>query len=134
VSAQLALSPQFPLPGAASPPTDVAMPCHTSFPWSQDEIDASASSSRNASSGRLHSRAETEALNLHHHCWPPFLNCLTPTLHCYKNVISILATVPTTQPRLHFGSSLARAPCHRSYIYRCRSLSSSSHTNYPSVQ
>jgi hypothetical protein len=37
-------------------------PYHASFPWSQDELTASASYSGNASSHRLPSRAETEAL------------------------------------------------------------------------
>jgi hypothetical protein len=43
---------------------------------------------------------------------------LTPTLHYYKNVISTLTTISITQPRLHFVSSLARAPCHRSSTRR----------------
>jgi hypothetical protein len=41
-------------------------PCHTSFPLSQDELDASASSSDNALSCCLPSHAETEALNSYH--------------------------------------------------------------------
>jgi hypothetical protein len=67
--AQLVSSPPF------SPPRcylfsgwrrHTAAPYHTSFPFSQDELVASASSSDNASSRRLPSRAETEALNPHH--------------------------------------------------------------------
>jgi hypothetical protein len=48
-----------------------ATPCHTSFPSSQDELTTSASSSGDASSRHLPSRAETEVLNLHHRHWPP---------------------------------------------------------------
>jgi hypothetical protein len=101
----------------------VTASCHASFPWSQNELAISASSSGNASSRRLPCRAEIEALNLHHRRCPPSLDRPTPTLHCYKNVISNLATLPTTQPRLHFASFLARAPRHRSSIRRLRSLS-----------
>jgi hypothetical protein len=61
-----------------------AAPCHVSFPWSQDELDAFASSSGNASSRHLPSRAKTEALNLNYHRRPPSLDSPTPTLHCYK--------------------------------------------------
>jgi hypothetical protein len=61
-----------------------AAPCHPSFPWSQDELIASDSSSGNALSRRIPSRAETEALNLHHRYRPPSLDSPTPTLHCYK--------------------------------------------------
>jgi hypothetical protein len=55
------------------------------------------------------SQVKTEALNLHHHHHPPSLNSPTPTLYCYKKVISTLITLPTTQLCLHFTSSLARA-------------------------
>jgi hypothetical protein len=79
--------------------------CHASLPWSQDELAASTSSFGNASSRHLLSRAETEALNSHHRHRPPSSDHLTPTLHCYKKVISTLTTLPTTQPRLHFTSS-----------------------------
>jgi hypothetical protein len=58
--------------------------CHTFFPWSQDELAASTSSSGIASSNRLLSLAEIEAFNVHHRRWPPFADRLTPTLHCYK--------------------------------------------------
>jgi hypothetical protein len=74
-------------------------PCHASFLWSQDEFAASASSSVNALSHHLPTWAETKALNLHHRHWPPSPDSPTPTLHCYKKVISILANLPTTQPR-----------------------------------
>jgi hypothetical protein len=98
VSVQLTLSPPFLLPDAASPSTDIAMPCPTSFPWSQDEFVAPASSFDNALSCRFPSTAKIEALNPHHCCWPPSSDRPTPTLHCYKKVISTLVTLPTTQP------------------------------------
>jgi hypothetical protein len=110
-----------------------AVPYHGSFPWSQDELAASASSYGNASSCRLLSRAETEALNLHHRRWPPFPYCPTPTLHCYKKIISILITLPTTQLRLHFASSLARTPRHRSSTHCHRSLSPLPHAHRSSA-
>jgi hypothetical protein len=71
--------------------------CHTSFPRSQDELTVSASSFGNALSRHLPYRVKTEALNPHHRRRPPFLNCPTPTLLCYKNVISTLDTLSTTQ-------------------------------------
>jgi hypothetical protein len=73
-------------------------------------------------------------MNSHHCRWPPSPDHLTPTLHCYKKVISTLATLPTIQPHLYFASSLARAPCHQSSTYRCHSLSPSSHVHRPSAQ
>jgi hypothetical protein len=56
----------------------------------------------NSLSHYLLSRVETEALNPHHHCQPPSLDRSTPTLHCYKNVILISATLSTTQPKSPF--------------------------------
>jgi hypothetical protein len=85
-------------------------------------------------SRHLPSRTETEALNLHHRHGLPSLDRPTPTLHCYKNIISTLATLPTTQPRLHFASSITRASRHRSSTYRRRPLSLLSHTYRPSTQ
>jgi hypothetical protein len=58
----------------------------------------------------------------------------TPTFHCYKKIISILITLPTTQPRLHFVSSLARAPRHQSFTRRHHYLSLPSHTHHSSTQ
>jgi hypothetical protein len=109
-------------------------PCHTSFPLSQDELSTSASSSSNDLSRHLPSRVKTEALNPHHRCRLPSSNLSTPTLHCYKNIISTLATLPTTQPCLHFASFLARAPCYRSSTHRRRSLSLLPHTHRRSAQ
>jgi hypothetical protein len=111
-----------------------AAPCHTSFPWSQDELVASASSSGNASFHRLSSRVETEALNLHHHHRPASLDRLTFTLHYYKKVISTLATLSITQPCLHFASSLARAPHDRSSTCHHRYLSLSAHAQHRFAQ
>jgi hypothetical protein len=111
-----------------------AVLCHTSFPWSQDELAAAVSPSGNASSRCLPSRAETKALNPHHRHRPPSPDHPTPTLHCYKKVISILATLPTTQPRLHFASSLARAPRHQSSTHCRHSLSPPSHIHRLSAQ
>jgi hypothetical protein len=119
-------------------------PFHATFPLIQAELAVSASSSDNASlplpplPTMLHSvaspQAETEALNLHQHRRPPFPDRPTPTLHFYRNVISILATLPTTQPRLHFASSLARALCHQSSTRCHRSLLPPSHVHRPSAQ
>jgi hypothetical protein len=92
----------------------IIVPCHASFLRSQDELTAFVSSSDNTSSHRLLSRAETEALNPHRLHWPPSSDCLTPTIHCYKKVISTFVTLLTTQPRLHFASSLVRAARHQS--------------------
>jgi hypothetical protein len=83
-------------------------PCHTSFPLSQDELIASTSFFGNALFYHLTSQAKTEALNLYHRHRLPSSDHPTPTLHCYKMIISTLATLPTTQLRLHFTSSLAR--------------------------
>jgi hypothetical protein len=78
----------------------VAASCHTSFPWSQDKLVASASSYGNTLSYCLPSRTEIEALNLHHRRGPPSSDRSTPTLHCYKKVISTLPTLhhSTTSP------------------------------------
>jgi hypothetical protein len=108
-------------------------PCHASFPLSKDESVASGSSFSNALPHRLPSRAETEALNLHHYCSLPSPDYLTPTLHYYKKIISTLVTLPTTQSHLYFASSLGRAPHHRSSIHHHHSLSSLSHAHRPSI-
>jgi hypothetical protein len=65
--------------------------------------------------------------------YPP-LDRITPTLHCYKKTILILVTLSITQLRLHFTSSLAKAPCHRSSTYCRLSLSPLSHAHRPSTQ
>jgi hypothetical protein len=109
-------------------------PYHASFLWRQNELATSGSSSGNVSFHRLPSRAKTEALNLHHRCRPPSLDSPTPTIHCYKKVISTWATLLTTQPRLHFASSLARAQCHQSSTCSSRSLSPSFHIRLSSLR
>jgi hypothetical protein len=65
--------------------------CHASFPRSQDDLAASASSRR------LSSRVKIETLNPHYRHRPPSLDHPTPTLHCYKKIISILVILPITQ-------------------------------------
>jgi hypothetical protein len=107
---------------------------HASFPLSQDELVASTSSSNNAFSYRLSSRAKTEALNPHHRRRLPSSDHPTLTLHCYKKIISTLTTLLATQPRLHFASSLARAARYQSSTSRHRSLSPLSHAHRPSAQ
>jgi hypothetical protein len=111
-----------------------AASCHASFPLSQDELTVSASSSGNALSRCLPSRGETEELNLHHRRRLPSPDRPTSTLHCYKKIISTLATLPTTQLCLYFISSLARAPSHRSSPHHCRSFSPMSHAHRHSAQ
>jgi hypothetical protein len=131
-SAQLTSSPPFPLFGVASHPVDIAThiaPCHVSFSLNQDEIADSVSSFDNASSSRLSSRTET--LNPYYHNMTLFLYRPTLILHCYKKIILILITLPTTQSRLYFTSSLAKSPRHRSSTRRCHSLSSLSHVHRP---
>jgi hypothetical protein len=72
------------LPDVASPPTDVAKSSHASFLWSQNKLVASASSSSNASSRRVPSRAKTKALNSYHRHRPPSSDHSTSNFHCYK--------------------------------------------------
>jgi hypothetical protein len=108
--------------------------CHASFPLNQDDLASSASSSDNVSSCRLTSWAETEALNSQHRHKPPSVDRPTHTLYCYKKGISILITLPITQSRLYFASSLARASRHRSSTHRHCSLLSLSHTQCSSTQ
>jgi hypothetical protein len=108
--------------------------CHASFPLSHDKFAASASSFGNTLSHRLSFRAETEALNPHHRCRLSSSDCPTPILQCYKKIISTLATLPTTEPRLHLASSLARAPRHQCSTHHHHSLSPQSHAHRPSAQ
>jgi hypothetical protein len=109
-------------------------PCHPSFPLNQDELDVSSSSSSNPSSCRLPSQAKTEALNPHHHNKPPSSDYPTPTLYCYKKITSTVATLPNTQSRLHFASSLTRAPCQWSSTCHHYFLSPLSHAHHLSTQ
>jgi hypothetical protein len=109
------------------------VPCHASFPSSQDELDISNSSFGNVSSCRLTSQAETEALNPYHHHRLPSSNRPTSTIHCYKKIISTLITLLTTQSCLQFTSFLTRAPHHRSITHHRCSLSPLSHAHRPST-
>jgi hypothetical protein len=110
-----------------------AAPCGTSFPWSQNELAASTSSFGNASSHCLPSRAKIEVLNLHHRgSHPPQTGRLLPSSAIKMSSQPFHS--PTTQQRLHFASSLARAPRHRSSTHHRRSLSPSSHAFRPSTQ
>jgi hypothetical protein len=86
--------------------------CHCSFLLSQDELAASASSFDNVLSHHLPSQTETKVLNLHHRRRLPSLDRSTPTLYCYKKISSNLATLSTTQPRLHFAFSLTKLKHH----------------------
>jgi hypothetical protein len=136
VSAQLASSPPFPPSGAASPPA-VATPPRRVTPLSHRAKTSSLHPLHLPTTLRpiaSPSRAETKVLNLHHRYWPPSTDSPTPTHHCYKNVISILVTFPTTQPRLHFASSLIRAPHHWSSTRCHHSLSPLSHIHRSSAQ
>jgi hypothetical protein len=108
-----------------------AATCHTFFPLSQDELGVFVLSSDNASFRCLPSRAETKALNLHHHRRLPFPNLPTPTLHNCKKSISTLITLPTTQLCLHLAFSLARASHHQSSARHHCSLSQLSHVHRP---
>jgi hypothetical protein len=114
--------------------TSTPTPCHASFPWSQDELTASASSSGNALSHRLPSRAKTKVLNLHHHRRSSSPYRTTLILHLYKNVISILIIIPTTQPRLHFVSSLASSSITPSELHSPPSFSFTAITRSSSLR
>jgi hypothetical protein len=101
-----------------------AAPCHASFPWSQDEVTASTSSSIKALSHRLLSRAETKILNLQHHRRIPSSDSPIPPSTTIKrssqpwslslpNRISIL---PLPWPEYYTirAPSVAVIPFHRS--------------------
>jgi hypothetical protein len=80
---------------------------HASFLLSQDKLVASGSSPDNDLSHRLPYRVKIEALNSLHSRRLPSSDYATPTLYCYKKIISILTALLTAQPRLHFTSSIA---------------------------
>jgi hypothetical protein len=86
------------------------MPGHTYFPLSQHELAASASFFDNVLSRRLPSQVKIKALNPH----PTLLESSDSHCHCYKKIISTLSILPTTQSRLYFTSSLAKASHHQS--------------------
>jgi hypothetical protein len=106
--------------------------CHASFLLSQDEITGSTLSFGNVLSCCLPSQAKIKIFNLHHHRLPS-PDHPTPILHCYKKFISNLFTLPTTQSRLHFTYSLARAPRHQSSTRCHRFFSLLFHAHRPST-
>jgi hypothetical protein len=92
------------------------VPCLALFSLSQDELTVSVSSSENVSSCRLHSPAETEALNPHHRRVLPSSDRPTFTIHRYKkdhlnidhsshhSIVSLFCLLPsqsTTSSKLH---------------------------------
>jgi hypothetical protein len=107
--------------------------CYASFILSQDKLVISVSSFDNALFHRLPSQAKIKALNSHHRRRLSSPDCPTPTLHYYIKIILILTTLPTTQHRLHFTSSLARALCHRNFTRRRHSLSPLSYVHHSSA-
>jgi hypothetical protein len=136
-SIQLSSSHPFSLLGAASPLADIIKQSHrVTLPshWVKINLLPPFHLFGNALSCCLPSWVETEALYLHDWRRLTSLNCLTPTLHCYKKIISTLITLPTTQSRLHFTSFLARALHHRSSFCCHHFLSPLSHTHRPSAQ
>jgi hypothetical protein len=96
--AQLVSSPPFRFPSAASLLADavtslhrVMLPVH----WTKISLLSPLHlPPMHASLHHLPFRGENEALNLHHHSWPPSPDHPTPTLHCYK-IISTVTTFPT---------------------------------------
>jgi hypothetical protein len=87
-SAQLPSSPFFLLSDTTSPPINIATLYYASIPLRQDELVASTSSSDNASSCHLPSRAKTKVFNSHHRRRPPSSDHPILTLHYYKKFIS----------------------------------------------
>jgi hypothetical protein len=137
--AQLTLSPPFQFPGAASPPVDIITPLRRVTLHSHGAKTCSLSllhllATLHPVTSPLASQTKIEALNPHHRYRPPSADSLTPIIHCYKKIILTLATLPTTQPCLHFASSLARASHHWSFTHPHRSLSPPSHAHRPSAQ
>jgi hypothetical protein len=132
-SVQLASSSPFLIPGAASPPADVITPPRRITHPSHGVKTRSLPPLHILIMLRRHlsSRAKIEALNLHYRRRSPSLYRPSLTFHCYKNIISTLATLIITQPHLHFASSLAIAPRHRSFTHHCHSLSPPSHAYHP---
>jgi hypothetical protein len=70
------------------------IPCHASFPLSQDELTASASSSDNVLSHRLPSQAKIKVLNPQHCRSLSSPDYPTRTINCYKKIISTFDTLP----------------------------------------
>jgi hypothetical protein len=101
--AQLLSSPSFLFFGPASPPIDVVMPSRRVMLPSH--LAASVLSSSNTLFYRFLTKS-TEALNPHDCYRLLSLDRLISTLYCYKKIVSILTTLLTPQPCLHFASIL----------------------------
>jgi hypothetical protein len=118
-SAQLALSPPFPLLGTASPPSDIAtLLCRVTFPSHWAKMRSLPPLHLLAMLRPIGSLLEPKLK--HWICTPTASHPLQTTwlpLHCYKKVISTLPTLPTTQS-----------------TSRHRSLSPPSHAHHPSAQ
>jgi hypothetical protein len=91
-------------------------PFHSFFPWSQNELVVSALSSVNTSSCCLPFRDKIKALNSQYRRRSLSPDSQIHTLHCYKNTVSILASLSTTQSSLF---CLLRAPYHQSSTHHC---------------
>jgi hypothetical protein len=100
-----------------------AVPCHASFPWIQDELSASTSSSDNASFHHSPSRAETEAINLHHPLQEKQF-IITPPIYFWYGLI----IVADTKNKLFFVSAdlISR---YRSTYFLCRLIKSANTEN-----
>jgi hypothetical protein len=134
VSAQLASSPPFFLPGVASPLAHTIASCHASFPLSQDELTVCDLSFGNVWSRHLLYQVETEVLNPHCCHRLPISDRPTHTLHRYKNVISTLVIFSITPSRLYFFFLLVSASHHRSSTHCHYSLSLPSYVHRHSPQ
>jgi hypothetical protein len=127
-SAQQALSPLFLLPGATSPPVGVAT--------SSCCVALTSHGAKTSSPPSLHLLATLRPIasllsrNQNIESTPP----PSTSLHCYKKVISTLATLHTTQLCLYFTFSLIRASCHQSSTHHRHSLSPSFHAHRSSAQ
>jgi hypothetical protein len=136
-SAKLALSPPFSLPGAASPTADVVRPpCHVALPFHWAKTSSLPPLHLSAMICPIASPLKPKLK--HWICitatgYPPRTTWLSPS-STIKKIILSLTTLPNTQLRLYFASSLAGAPSHRSSTRHHRSLSPLSHTHHPSAQ
>jgi hypothetical protein len=133
VSTQLTSSHPFPLLGVASRLTDVVtLPLRVTVPshWAK----MSSLPSLHLSATLCPAALSLESKLKHWIRGLPSSDRLTPTIHWYKKIISILVTLSTTQPCFYFTSSIVRAPRHRSSTRRHHSLSLLSYTYHPFAQ
>jgi hypothetical protein len=109
-------------------------PCHASFPWSQDDIITSISTSGNTSSRRSTLEPKPKdwicIIAAGHPLWTTRL----PPSTTIKGHLNLDHSPHHSQLRLYFAFSLARAPHHRSFTRRRHSLSLTSHVHRPAVQ